>query len=126
MMFPVPNWSRLPFTTTSQEWMGFTHVPTAADVMALLECPDSPSRPMIYFHKAVIAAFAQAAGIEEGAAALELSRGVNEWWLAEPARLRDGECMANVRFRGAPDLQLSLGYLDGCLLVHFPLTMAAT
>jgi hypothetical protein len=120
-----PNWSRLPFATTAQEWIGITHVPTAADAIALLESSAPPSTPLVYLHKAVIAAFTQAAGVEEGVAALELVRGVNQWWSAEPARLRDGECMANVRFRGASNLQLSLGYLDGCLLLHFPLAMAA-
>jgi hypothetical protein len=92
--------------------MGYAETESPQETICLLQGATAPT-PVYIHHKALVA-FAQAAGIALGRALIELGSGILRWKESE----RPGEKGYAVRLRGAPNLPLVFGYLDGCLLVH--------
>lgn len=110
-----PDWSRLPFATRAADWRACAEAATASDAAALVA--GQSATPVVWLEKAAIATFAIAADVSDARAWLELGAGVLRWFRQHP--LADGTCYA-VRFRGALGLELQVGRLGDCLLVHLP------
>lgn len=113
-----PDWSRLPFPIDPSQWRAWAEVPDGRIALALL-AGDDPEQPLVWLHRDAVAAFARGAGIAPARAVAELGAGVLRWVRAA-APLQYGQCMAECRFRGAPQVQLSVGRLGNDWLVHLP------